>query len=182
MNKNQAHPMEFSINKSIEILERTPGVLIQWTKDLSADWTMNNEGGETWSVFDVIGHLIHGEKTDWMTRIEIILSKDGNKEFVPFDRFAQLEESKGKSLDQLLNEFKSAREINLKKLRVLNLKETDYKKTGIHPKFGAVTLSQLIAAWTVHDLDHLSQISRVMAKQYKEQSGPWIEYLKILKQ
>jgi len=174
--------MEFSINRSIEILERTPGVLIQLTKDLSADWIMNNEGGESWSVFDVIGHLIHGEKTDWMTRTDIILSTGPHKEFKPFDRFAQLEESKGKSLEQLLNEFKSARESNLKKLKGLNLTEADYKKTGIHPKFGAVTLSQLISAWTVHDLDHLSQISRVMAKQYKEQSGPWVEYMKILRQ
>ena|ERR1700750_2645205 len=173
--------MEFSINKSIEILERTPHVLIQLTNSLSADWTMNNEGGETWSVFDVVGHLIHGEKTDWMTRIEIILSEAANKEFKPFDRFAQLEESKGKSLDQLLNEFLTCRELSLKTLKGLGLTENDFRKTGIHPRFGAVTLSQLIAAWTVHDLDHISQISRVMAKQYKEQSGPWIEYLKILR-
>jgi hypothetical protein len=174
--------MEFSISKSIEILERTPHVLIQFTKNLSADWTMHNEGGETWSVFDVIGHLIHGEKTDWMTRIKIILSEGANKEFEPFDRFAQLEESKGKSLEQLLNEFLAVRELSLTKLKGLNLTENDLKKTGIHPKFGAVTLSQLIAAWTVHDLDHLSQISRIMAKQYKEQSGPWIEFMKILRQ
>ena len=174
--------MEFSINKSIEILERTPHVLIQLTNNLSADWTMNNEGGETWSVFDVIGHLIHGEKTDWMTRIEIILSERAHKEFVPFDRFAQLKESKGKSLEQLLNEFLAVRELSLKKLKGLHLKESDFDKTAIHPKFGKVTLSQLIAAWTVHDLDHISQISRVMAKQYKEQSGPWVEYMKILRQ
>ena len=174
--------MEFSIDKSIELLERTPHVLIQLTNNLSADWTMNNEGGETWSVFDVIGHLIHGEKTDWMTRIYIILSEGGNKEFKPFERFAQLEESKGKSLEQLLNEFVAVRELSLTKLKGLNLKENDFNKTGIHPKFGAVTLSQLIAAWTVHDLDHISQISRVMAKQYKEQTGPWVEYMKILRQ
>ena len=174
--------MEFSIAKSIEILERTPHVLELLTNNLTANWTMNNEGGETWSVFDVIGHLIHGEKTDWITRIKIILSADANKEFEPFDRFAQLEESNGKSLEQLLKEFKFARELSLKKLKEFNLTEADYKKTGIHPKFGAVTLSQLIAAWTVHDLDHISQISRVMAKQYKEQTGPWIEYLKILRQ
>ncbi|MEJ0082438.1 MAG: DinB family protein [Puia sp.] len=174
--------MEFSMNKSIEILERTPHVLIQLVSGLSADWTMMNEGDETWSVFDVMGHLIHGEKTDWMTRIEIILSEGPNKEFEPFDRFAQLEESKGKSLEQLLKEFLAVRELSLEKLKRLNLKENDFNKTGIHPKFGTVTLSQLIAAWAVHDLDHISQISRVMAKQYKEQSGPWIEYMKILKQ
>ena len=143
---------------------------------------MHNEGGETWSVFDVIGHLIHGEKTDWMTRIEIILSDGPKKEFKSFDRFAQFEESKGKSLEQLLKEFVVVRELSLKKLKGLHLTENDYKKTGIHPKFGAVTLSQLIATWAVHDLDHISQISRVMAKQYKEQTGPWVEYLKILRQ
>ena len=174
--------MDFSINKSMEILERTPGVLIQLTNNLSEDWSMNNEGGETWSVFDVIGHMVHGDKTDWMARIEIILSKGAGKEFKSFDRFAQLEESRGKSLGQLLNEFKSVRELNLKKLKGFNLAENDYLKTGIHLKFGTVTLSQLISTWTVHDLDHISQISRVMAKQYKEQTGPWIEYLKILRQ
>lgn len=174
--------MEFSIIKSIEILERTPDVLIQLTNHLSGDWTMHNEGGETWSVFDVVGHLIHGEKTDWITRMEIILSEGVNKEFKTFDRFAQFEESKGKSLEQLLNEFIAVRKGSLQKLEGFHLTESDFNKTGIHPKFGAVTLSQLIAAWTVHDLDHISQIARVMAKQYKEQTGPWVEYLKILRQ
>jgi len=174
--------VEFSLIKSIEILERTPHVLIQLTDNLSEDWTMNNEGGETWSVFDVVGHLIHGEKTDWITRMEIILSEGGNKEFKPFDRFAQLEESKGKSLELLLKEFLAARELSLAKLISFKLTEKDFNKTGIHPKFGAVTLSQLIAAWTVHDLDHISQISRIMSKQYKDPSGPWIEYMKILRQ
>ncbi len=174
--------MEFSINKSIEILEKTPDVLAQLTKNLSADWVMNNEGGETWSVFDVVGHLIHGEKTDWMVRIEIILTEGANKEFKPFDRFAQFEESKGKTLEQLLNEFKQVRELNIKRLEDLKLTDKDYNKTGIHPKFGPVSLSQLISAWTVHDLDHIAQISRVMAKQFKEQAGPWIEFLKILRQ
>ena len=174
--------MNFSIRKSIEILHRTPEVLIQLTKNLSPDWTLHNEGGETWSVFDVIGHLIHGEKTDWMARIETILSEEESRVFKSFDRFAQFEESRGKTLDQLLQEFKSVREINIKKLGGFNLKESDYTKTGTHPKFGTVTLSQLISTWTVHDLDHISQISRVMAKQYKEATGPWIEYLKILRQ
>ena len=173
--------MDFSVDKSIEILENTPDVLIQLTKGLSSEWIMNNEGGETWSAFHVVGHLIHGEKTDWMTRIEIILFENENKEFKTFDRFAQLETSKGKTLNQLLDEFTLARELNLKKLRDFELTADDYNKTGIHPKFGEVQLSQLIATWAVHDLDHISQISRVMAKQYKEQTGPWIEYLKILR-
>src|ERR1700759_3473278 len=117
--------MEFSIDKSIEILERTPHVLIELTNNLSEDWTMNNEGGETWSVFDVVGHLIHGEKTDWMTRIKIILSEGAHKEFKPFDRFAQFEESKGKTLEQLLKEFLAVRELSLQKLKGLNLTEND---------------------------------------------------------
>lgn len=174
--------MKFLLNKSLEILRATPDALIQLINRLSDDWVMHNEGGETWSVFDVVGHLIHGEKTDWMTRIEIIMSDRPDKEFKPFDRFAQFEESKGKSLEQLLREFKSAREMNIKKLKEFNLTEADFAKTGIHPKFGPVTLSQLISAWVVHDLDHISQISRVMAKQYKEEAGPWIEFLKILRQ
>ncbi len=117
-----------------------------------------------------------------MVRIEIILTEVVNKEFKPFDRFAQFDESKGKTLEQLLNEFKRDRELNIKRLAGFNLKDSDYNKTGIHPKFGPVTLSQLISAWVVHDLDHIAQISRVMAKQFKEQAGPWIEYLKILRQ
>ena len=173
--------MDFSVDKSIEILENTPDVLIRLTKGLSSEWIMNNEGPDTWSVFDVVGHLIHGEKTDWMTRIEIILSDNENKKFEIFDRFAQYQTSKGKSLNQLLDEFKLNRELNLKKLRDFELTAADYDKTGIHPKFGEVNLSQLIATWAVHDLNHISQIARVMAKQYKEQTGPWIEYLKILR-
>ncbi len=173
--------MEFSINKSIEILERTPNVLLQFTRDLSDEWTNVNEGGETWSVYDVIGHLLEGEKTDWTVRTKIILS-DGDKNFTPFDRFAQFETSKGKTLTQLLDEFKTAREINLQQLRSLNISVSDLAKTGIHPTFGMVTLSQMLSTWVVHDLDHISQISRIMAKQYKDQTGPWIEFLKILRQ
>jgi len=173
--------MEFSIDKSVEILERTPATLIEMTRSLSSEWISNNEGGETWSVFDVVGHLIHGERTDWMTRLEIILAESGNKEFKTFDRFAQFEESRGKTFEQLLEEFKSARELNIRKLKALKLTGRDYGKTGIHPRFGPVTLSQLISTWAVHDLDHISQISRVMAKQFKEETGPWVEYLKILR-
>ena len=171
----------FSIEKSIEILERTPIVLSQLLNGLSADWTTENEGGETWSAYDVIGHLIQGEKTDWMVRLELILSTDPDKHFAPFNRFAQFENSRGKSLQQLLEEFKEKRMSNLQKLRALNITSNDLNKKGIHPTFGEVTLSQLISTWVVHDLDHLSQISRVMAKQYKEEVGPWIEFLKVLR-
>ena len=173
--------MEYSLAKSLEILERTPLVLETLLSGLSDDWTMNNEGGETWSPYDVLGHLIHGENTDWIQRMEIILDENGDKKFKPFDRFAQFEESKGKSLTDLIIEFKSARKRNLDILRKMNLQESDLDKTGIHPAFGRVTLRQLLSTYVVHDLNHLAQIARVMAKQYKEEVGPWVEYLRILK-
>ncbi|MBA2407790.1 MAG: DinB family protein [Chitinophagales bacterium] len=174
--------MEFSVTKSIEILERTPETLRHLLDTISRDWTSNNEGEQTWSAYDVIGHLIHGDKTDWLTRTELILSNKVDKEFKPFDRFAQFENNKGKSLTQLLTEFKEIRIANIEKLRKLNISASDLNKTGIHPTFGKVTLSQLLSTWVVHDLDHISQISRVMAKQYKNEVGPWIEFLKILNQ
>ncbi len=172
--------MNFSLSKSIEILERTPDVLIVMLQNVSADWTANNEGAETWSVFHVVGHLIHGEKTDWITRTEIVLSDKANKTFEPFDRFAQFEESKGKSLNELLAEFKSIRQTNIEYLKLKELSEQDMEQTGFHQKFGEVSLSQLLSTWTVHDLNHIAQISRIMAKQYKSAVGPWIEYLRIL--
>lgn len=172
--------MEFSLEKSLEILERTPAVLTLLLQQLDAEWTSNNEGGDTWSPYDIIGHLIHGEKTDWMPRAEIILSGKPERNFVPFDRFAQFEASKGKSLQQLLLEFEALRSENLQRLRSKNLTGQDFEKTGIHPAFGEVTLSQLLATWAVHDLNHISQISRVMAKQYIEAVGPWVAYLGIL--
>lgn len=174
--------MNFTIEKSIEILERTPDVLNTMLHHISADWTLNNEGGETWSVYDIIGHLIHGEKTDWMPRAEIILSNKGDKKFELFNRFAQFEESKDKSLAELLAEFKLLREKNISLLRSKNITENDLQLTGIHPAFGDVSLSQLLSTWVVHDLNHIAQIARVMAYQYKADVGPWIEYLGILQQ
>ncbi len=173
--------MHFSIDKSLEILERTPETLANLVDGLSTDWTFNNEGAGTWSVYDVMGHLIHGEKTDWLIRIELILSDDAEKKFEPFDRFAQFETSKGKSMAQLLEEFRQVRMANIEKLRKLDIGHDELIRTGIHPSFGKVTLSQLVSAWVVHDLDHIAQIARVMAKQYKEEVGPWVEYLKILR-
>lgn len=173
--------MIFSLSNSIEILERTPEILNTMLRNMSEQWTMNNEGEGTWSVYDIIGHLIHGEKTDWIPRMEIILSDKDDKAFEPFDRFAQFEESKGKSLHQLLDEFKNLREKNIEQLRSKNLTDTDMMRTGIHPAFGEVTLAQLLSTWTVHDLNHIAQICRVMAKQYKEEVGPWTAYLGILK-
>jgi hypothetical protein len=173
--------MEFNLDQTIEVLERTPLLLEALLKDLSGEWTMSNEGGESWSPYDVVGHLIHGEKTDWIKRLEIILSEEENKTFEPFDRFAQFEESKGKTMNQLLTEFKEIRNSNLEILKAKNISNNDFDKKGMHPALGEATLVNLLSTWTVHDLNHLSQISRVMAKQYKDEVGPWIEYLPILK-
>jgi uncharacterized damage-inducible protein DinB len=172
--------MDFNLEKSLEILERTPDVLIAMLQGISADWTSNNEGADTWSVYDIIGHLIHGEKTDWIPRTEIILSGSGDKKFTPFDRFAQFDDSKGKSLEELLKEFQIFRESNVQQLRSKKLTDANLEETGIHPAFGDVTLKQLLSTWVVHDLNHIAQISRVMAKQYQAEVGPWTAYLKIL--
>lgn len=174
--------MNFDLEKSILILERTPAVLVQLLSGLPDDWVMHNEGGDTWSPYDVVGHLVHGERTDWMVRTKIILDEGTRRTFDVFIRTAMFEESKGKSLGDLLAEFKSARAENLKTLRSLKLTEKDLDKKGIHPKFGEVTLRQLLSTWTIHDLTHLAQIARVMAKQYKEEIGPWIEYMRLVRE
>jgi uncharacterized damage-inducible protein DinB len=172
--------IHYSLTESIEILARTPIVLESLLQNLSTDWAMNNEGKDTFSPFDVVGHLIHGEKTDWVIRMEIILSDKPDKTFERYDRFAQLKDSEGKTLNQLLEAFKALREKNLEILKAKNLQPADLLKTGIHPSFGPVTLQQLLSTWTVHDLSHMAQITRVMCKQYKEEVGPWINYLPIL--
>lgn len=172
--------MHFSLDKSYELLERTPSVLKALLSDVSDDWSMNNEGPETFSPYDVIGHLIHGEKTDWKVRATMILEYGESKTFVLYDRFAQFEHSKGKSLQQLLSEFEKIRVTNLKWLQSLNLTEEDLDKKGTHPGLGRVTLRQLLSTWVVHDLTHIAQVTRVMAKQYKEEIGPWIEYFRIM--
>jgi len=172
--------MNFSVSSSLEILFHTPLVLEALLKDLSDEWIYGNEGENTWSPFDIVGHLIHGEKTDWMSRLEIILDGDPDKRFKPFDRFAQFEDSQGKSLEELLSQFKSLREINLEKLKSINITDKMLDYTGVHPDFGKVTLRELLSTWVVHDLGHISQISRVMAKQYKGEVGPWMEYLPVL--
>ena len=173
--------MKFSLEKSIHILDRTPAVLKTLLRNLPEDWTAPNEGPDTWSPYDVVGHLIHGEKTDWIPRARIILEQGEKQPFTPFDRFAQFVESKGKTLNQLLDEFESHRTDNIKTLKALNITEADLTKTGIHPEFGAVTLENLLAAWVVHDLGHIHQISRVMAKQYTNEVGPWTQYMGVLK-
>lgn len=172
--------MRYSITKSIEILERTPAVLTALLSGIDEDWVMNNEGPETFSPYDVIGHLIHGEKTDWTARAKLILEFGNSKPFVPWDRFAQFEESKGKTLQQLLEEFTVIRKQNIQWFKSLHLSEADLDKTGVHPVLGEVTLRNLLATWVVHDLTHIAQVTRVMAKQYKEEMGPWPEFFRIL--
>ncbi len=172
--------IKYNLEEAIQFLERTPLLLSLQLKDLPIKWTNSNEGPETWSAFDVLGHLIHGENTDWVARIEIILSDSEKKTFEPFDRFAQMQESVGKTMNQLLEEFIVSRRKNLAYLRSKNITENDLGKVGIHPKFGSVTLRNLLATWVAHDLNHLSQINRVLANQYKEEVGPWSEYLRII--
>lgn len=170
----------FDINEAIQILERTPAILKVFLSDLPDTWIFSNEGEETWSPFDILGHLVHGEKTDWITRAKLTLGNDGKKPFPPFDRFAQFKDSEGKSIDDLLEEFEDLRRKNIEILKEMNLTDSDYFKTGRHPNLGAVTLKQLLATWVVHDLGHIRQIARVMAKQYAGEVGPWEQYLRVL--
>lgn len=173
--------MEFKLSQSIEILETTPSVIEAYLSGLSKDWIKNNEGSNTWSPYDILGHLIYGEKTDWMARVKTILSNSSNKIFEPFDRFAQLKENQDTPLETMLQEFKILRKNNIIELTSLNITEKDLSSVGIHPEFGEVSLQQLLATWAVHDLGHIGQISRVLAKQYSKEVGPWINYLSILK-
>lgn len=173
--------MKFGIKKSVEILSRTPAILESMLDGLSEGWTRNNEGDNTWSPYDVIGHLIHGEKTDWIPRAILILSNSEKTPFEPFDRFAQMNDGKEKGMVELLKEFRELREENLKRLKSFQISELDMTKKGLHPELGEVNLRQLLSTWVVHDLGHIAQISRVMAKQYKSEVGPWEAYLGILR-
>jgi hypothetical protein len=172
--------MEHNLEHSISLLARTPAALDSLLRDLPEAWTLQNEGADTWSPFEIVGHLIHGDRTDWMARARIILQFGESRAFDPFDRWGQQREIQGKSLPQLLEEFARLRSENLRALRALNLQPADLARPGRHPALGAVTLSQLLAAWVVHDLTHLHQISRVMAQQYREAVGPWSDYLGVL--
>jgi uncharacterized damage-inducible protein DinB len=172
--------MEFDLDASIEILARTPSTLNALLRDLPVEWTSANEGGETWSSFDVLGHLIHGEETDWMARAKIILDHGLSRPFDPYDRFAQFEKSKGKTANQLLDTFESLRRKNLEELRAMGITPDKLQLRGLHPSLGEVSLSELLATWVAHDLDHIGQVVRVMSKQYAEAVGPWKQYLSIL--
>jgi hypothetical protein len=172
--------MEFNLDQGTEILRCTPATLNSLLRPLSDNWILQNEGPQTWSPFDIVGHLIHGEETDWLPRVRIILEHGESRPFDPFDRFAMFEKSRGRSLSELLDRFESLREKNLKALKEMNLTPDMLQQRGMHPELGIVTLSQLLSTWVVHDLGHIGQIVRVMAKQYKEAVGPWQEYLPIL--
>jgi hypothetical protein len=171
---------EHNLDQTISLLTRTPAVLNAFLRDLPETWTQRNEGEKTWSAFDIVGHLIHGECTDWMPRAKMILEFGDTRAFAPFDRWAQARESAGKSLGELLDEFARLRSENLGALRALNLRPEDFGRRGRHPALGVVTLSELLATWAAHDLTHLHQLSRVMAYQYREAVGPWKEYLGVL--
>ncbi len=172
--------MEQTLEHTIAVLSRTPAALRALLLDLPEAWTSTNEGGDTWSAFDVVGHLIYGERTDWMPRARMILQFGETRAFEPFDRWGQQRESHGKRLGTLLEEFGRVRSENLAELRGLNLGPTELNRRGKHPALGAVTLSQLLAAWVGHDLTHLHQISRIMAHQYREAVGPWSRYLGVM--
>lgn len=170
----------FDLAEAIAVLERTPGAVRALLGGLPEPSIRANEGPKTFTAFDNVGHLIHGERADWLARAQIILAQGENRRFEPYDRFAQDRESAGKSLAQLLDEFTELRAANLAVLRGWNLGDRELALEGEHPAFGRVTLRQLLAAWVVHDLGHIAQISRVMAKRYRDEVGPWREYLPIL--
>jgi hypothetical protein len=172
--------MSFDVNHGIAVLERTPAVFRVLLADLPDAWIVSNEGPDTFSPFDNLGHLIHGERADWMPRARIILARGVNRTFEPYDRFAQVRESAGKSLAQLLDEFATLRAQNLVTLREWHLTDEQLALVGEHPALGAVTLRQLLATWVAHDLGHLAQTSRVMAKQYRDAVGPWRAYLPVM--
>jgi hypothetical protein len=171
---------DFDLAEGVDLLRRTPGILRAWLGDLRGPFLTATEGPETWSPFDVVGHLIHGERTDWIPRARQILSSDSETPFPPFDRSAHFRNSTGKDIETLLVEFEELRTKNLSELRDLHLTEADLDRPGMHPQLGPVTLRQLLATWVTHDLSHLVQIARVMAKQNARAVGPWREYLSIL--
>jgi hypothetical protein len=172
--------MEHNLQETVAVLGRTPAVLNALLRDLPGTWTLRNEGEDTWSAFDVIGHLIHCERTDWMPRARIVLQFGESRTFEPFDRWGHIHESQGKSLEQLLDEFARLRSENVDELRGLNLQKEQLELRGRHPVFGVVTLGELLATWAAHDLNHLHQISRVMAHQYRDAVGPWSAYLGVM--
>jgi hypothetical protein len=172
--------VKFTFEDALPLLTRTPVVLRHLLTDLPESWIRGTEGPETWSPFDIVGHLIHGERTDWITRTEILLTHGESRAFDPFDRFAQFEASRGKTLAELLDTFAEARATNLRRLQTLRVTTDDLDRRGRHPELGSVTLGELLATWVAHDLSHIAQIARVMGRQYTESVGPWRAYLPML--
>jgi hypothetical protein len=172
--------MEFDLAEAIAVLARTPRVMRSMLAGLSPAWTDATEGPETWSPYVIVGHLIHGERTDWIARAKIILAQGPDRRFKPYDRFAQLRESEGKTLEQLLDDFELLRVDNLRTVAEWHLTDEQLALEGEHPEFGAVTLRQLLATWVAHDLGHIAQAARVMAKQYRDAVGPWRAYLPVM--
>jgi hypothetical protein len=172
--------MSFQLDEALVVLERTPATFHALLSGLPETWTTCDEGPDTFTPFDNIGHLIHAERTDWITRARIILEQGPNRKFEPYDRFAQFRDSAGKTLTQLLEEFARLRAENLAIVRAWNLSDQQLSLEGEHPAFGPVTLRQLLSTWVAHDLGHIAQTSRVMAKRYKESVGPWRAYLPVL--
>jgi DinB superfamily len=173
--------MKFQIEQAVEILSNTPATVKSMLGNLSGEWTLETENSDVWTPFDIVGHFIHGEETDWIPRAEIILAQGENRTFVPFDRFAQFENSKGKTLSELLETFAELRQKNLERLKQMRLSPEHLKLKGIHPELGEVNLEQLLSTWVVHDLTHIRQIAIVLAQKYAENVGVWKEYLSILK-
>jgi hypothetical protein len=178
MTSNQAQS-SFVLDDAVALLARTPATLDTLLRGLPAWWTAANEGPDTWSPFDVVGHLIHGEETDWLPRVKIILEHGEGRAFDKFDREAQFD-APSRSLEQRLDEFARLRRDNLRELAALKLAESDMNRTGRHPALGVVTLRQLLATWVAHDLDHIMQISRVLGRQYAGDVGPWRAYLRVI--
>ncbi len=172
--------MNFDLNKSIELLDRTPDLFLALFNNIKHNWDRIDEGPKTWSGYNILGHLIHGEKTDWIPRAIIILGNETNKTFEPYDRFAQDKLYSSQSTDMLLNEFRTLRTQNVEKLKSWDLSKNDLEKTGVHPDLGIVTLKQLLSTWTIHDMAHVNQVSRVMVKYYADDVGPWKKYIKLL--
>jgi len=172
--------MEFQLEHAKDILRRTPLTLNLLLLDLPESWLMTNEGPDTWSPYDVVGHLIHGEETDWIPRAKIIVEHGESRAFTPFNRAAMFEASQGKSMAELLETFAQLRGESLRELDELNLTSDLLERRGLHPELGVVTLSQLLATWVVHDLSHIGQVMRVMSKQYGDAVGPWQAYLPVL--
>ena len=170
----------FALDEATAVLARTPAALDAMLRGLPDAWIQGHEGGETWSPFDIVGHLIHGDQTDWVTRARIILEHGEARAFEKFDRFAQFELSKGRTLDSLLDEFADLRRASLRELATLGITDADLERRGTHPGLGVVTLGQLLATWVAHDLDHVVQVARVMARQYSDAVGPWRAYLRVI--